>query len=138
MFLGIANLIMASDGPPVASDGPPVQEGGASESLGVDYDGLPDHPHSFAKEAARYALDATVPSHSAAGYELATFAGGCFWGVELFFRSLHGVVTTAVGYSQGSTPFPSYLQVCGGETGHAEVVQVRPTPPYPTPTPPYP
>ena len=101
----------------MASDGPPVQEGGALESLGVDYDGLPDHPHSFAKEAARYALDAKVPSHSAAGYELATFAGGCFWGLELFFRSLHGVVTTAVGFSQGSTTFPTYLQVCGGETG---------------------
>jgi Peptide methionine sulfoxide reductase len=56
--------------------------------------------------------------------ERATFGAGCFWGPELAFQRVPGVVATAVGYSQGEGKDVSYEQVCTGTTGHVEVVQV--------------
>ncbi|MHB8219041.1 MAG: peptide-methionine (S)-S-oxide reductase MsrA [Acidimicrobiales bacterium] len=56
------------------------------------------------------------------GMERAMFAMGCFWGAERIFWSAEGVYTTAVGYTGGLTPNPTYEEVCSGRTGHAETV----------------
>jgi peptide-methionine (S)-S-oxide reductase len=59
-----------------------------------------------------------------AGFETAVFGMGCFWGAERKFWEAPGVYSTAVGYAGGSTPNPTYREVCSGMTGHTEVVLV--------------
>lgn len=57
--------------------------------------------------------------------DLATLAAGCFWGVQRLFSQIEGVVETVAGYSGGQQAYPSYRQVCGGLTGHAEAVRIE-------------
>lgn len=58
------------------------------------------------------------------GTEVATLGGGCFWCLEAVFKDVTGVERVVSGYSAGHTPNPTYEEVCTGETGHAEVVQI--------------
>ena len=64
--------------------------------------------------------DANIPE----GFEVAVFGLGCFWGAEEVFWRIPGVWSTSVGYAGGSTPHPSYEEVCSGQTGHTEAVRV--------------
>ena len=66
-----------------------------------------------------------VVINSAAQTETATLGGGCFWCTEAIFRSLKGVESVESGYSGGHTKNPTYQEVCTGETGHAEVIQIK-------------
>jgi peptide-methionine (S)-S-oxide reductase len=68
-------------------------------------------------------MNADTPSPSR--HELATFGGGCFWCLEAVFELVDGVKAVTSGYAGGRTESPTYKQVCSGETGHAEVVQIE-------------
>lgn len=70
-------------------------------------------------------MDTASSNESTPGAELATFGAGCFWCVEAVLERLEGVLDVTSGYMGGSVPDPTYEQVCGGATGHAEVVAVR-------------
>ncbi len=64
-----------------------------------------------------------VDSLESGKFETAHFAAGCFWGLELALQRVRGVVSTAVGYTQGEKENPTYSEVCAGVTGHAEAVE---------------
>ena len=71
------------------------------------------------------ALDAPlVTDEVPEGFDVAIFGLGCFWGAEEIFWQVNGVWSTSVGYAGGTTPHPSYEEVCSGRTGHTEAVRV--------------
>jgi peptide-methionine (S)-S-oxide reductase len=74
--------------------------------------------------APHLVLGTTITPPFPQGLERAVFGMGCFWGAERTFWTQPGMYTTAVGYAGGFTPNPTYREVCGGRTGHAEVVLV--------------
>ncbi|XP_066342980.1 peptide methionine sulfoxide reductase A2-1-like [Miscanthus floridulus] len=78
-----------------------------------------------AADAASPALAPDGDAPAGEGLALAQFAAGCFWSVELVYQRLPGVARTEVGYSQVHRHAPTYRDVCGGGTGHAEVVRVH-------------
>ena len=65
-----------------------------------------------------------MPQPDAKLHEIAVFGGGCFWCTEAVFSELRGVLAVMPGYAGGTTPNPTYEQVCSGSTGHAEVVKI--------------
>jgi len=79
---------------------------------------------SWQEETAVYADAGEVKSVSKDGLSIATFGAGCFWGVELAYARVPGVVSTSVGYCQGKMEHPGYEIVCTGATGHNEVVHM--------------
>jgi peptide-methionine (S)-S-oxide reductase len=79
---------------------------------------------AFAVPERHAILDAPLKPPFPDGIEVAYFALGCFWGAEQLFWGLDGVYTTAVGYMNGTTPNPTYEEVCSAKTGHAEAVLV--------------
>ena len=76
-----------------------------------------------AADPARFEMINPPPAIKAA--RLATFGGGCFWCVEAVFERLPGVLSVTSGYAGGRKENPTYKEVCGGDTGHAEVIQIR-------------
>jgi peptide-methionine (S)-S-oxide reductase len=64
-------------------------------------------------------------TNASAKLETATFGGGCFWCGEAVFQRVPGVKSVVSGFAGGTTPNPSYEQVCTGDTGHAEVIQIK-------------
>src|SRR5438105_1784934 len=69
-------------------------------------------------------FDGARKSMTTSNREIATIAGGCFWGMEEILKQIPGVIETTVGYTGGSVPNPTYKQVCTGATGHAEAIQI--------------
>ena len=92
--------------------GPPANE-----------DALPGRSERMAVPARHFVNGAPLEGLPA-GMQEAVFGMGCFWGAEKGFWTIPGVVSTSVGYAGGTTPNPTYREVCSGGTGHAEVVRV--------------
>ena len=96
-----------------------------SASLPTPDEALPGRAERPFRLAERHlVLDAPLEAPVPDGYEEAIFGLGCFWGAEEIFWQVPGVWSTSVGYAGGTTPHPSYEEVCSGRTGHTEAVRV--------------
>jgi peptide-methionine (S)-S-oxide reductase len=99
--------------------------GGKSTEMPGPDEALPGRTgYPFAIPEAHRVLGNPLREPFPDGVEVAYFAMGCFWGAERLFWQKDGVFTTAVGYQNGFTPYPTYEEVCSGRTGHAESVLV--------------
>jgi peptide-methionine (S)-S-oxide reductase len=76
------------------------------------------------REAGRSTISASQSQEDEMGQEVAVLAGGCFWCTEAVFLDVVGVTKVESGYTGGSVPNPTYKQVCGGDTGHAEAIRI--------------
>jgi len=85
---------------------------------------LPGRESCMPVTSAHFVTGNPLDGPFAQGLQLAMFGMGCFWGAEKAFWQVPGVVSTAVGYAAGTTPNPTYQEVCSGQTGHNEVVRV--------------
>jgi peptide-methionine (S)-S-oxide reductase len=88
------------------------------------HEALPGRAEPIPLPDRHYILGVPLAGPFPTGTETVLFGMGCFWGAERIFWPLDGVYTTAVGYAGGFTPNPTYKEVCSGQTGHTEVVQV--------------
>ena len=87
-------------------------------------DALPGRAQPIVQPGLHTVLGTPIAGPYPAGFEVAEFALGCFWGDEKTYWQTHGVWPTAVGYEGGFTPNPTYREACTGQTGHAEAVRV--------------
>ncbi|MGH8542833.1 MAG: peptide-methionine (S)-S-oxide reductase MsrA [Gammaproteobacteria bacterium] len=85
---------------------------------------LPGRPEAIPTAERHFVNDQPLKGPYPEGSQVADFGLGCFWGAEKLFWQIPGVIVTAAGYQGGTTPNPTYNEVCSGRTGHAEVVRV--------------
>ena len=97
---------------------------GKKLSLPTPKDALPGRAEPLPVPAKHFVNGNPLKPPYPDGFEVAVFGLGCFWGAERKFWQQDGVFSTAVGYAAGSTPNPTYQEVCSGMTGHNEVVKV--------------
>jgi peptide-methionine (S)-S-oxide reductase len=97
---------------------------GRKSTMPAAEDALPGRTEQMPVPETHYVLGTPLQPPFPEGYEMAMFGMGCFWGAERKFWEADGVYTTAVGYSGGFTPNPTYEEVCSARTGHNEVVFV--------------
>ena len=76
------------------------------------------------KEVVLPKFNKNIPMETQKEIEIATFAGGCFWCTEAVFLELEGVKSVVSGYIGGKTTNPTYKEICNGDTGHAEAIQI--------------
>jgi len=88
------------------------------------YDALPGRQTPIIGSEKSHINNRSLKGPWSSEYDTAIFGMGCFWGAEKLFWNIAGVYVTSVGYAGGFTPNPTYEEVCSGQTGHAEVVQI--------------
>ena len=98
--------------------------GSKKDQLVTAEEALPGRPEPLWSPPPHFVTGASLTPPFPEGSEQLVVGMGCFWGAERLFWQIPGVLTTAVGYAGGSTPNPTYEEVCSGRTGHTEAVLV--------------